>query len=133
MNQLLEFLVAHLSFLYNEYECRFADSLVHGPNAALVFESHHLRLRLVRDRSQLFADFQHKRRTSSDRWYSFGVVRQLVTSDIGGSEELDREKATYIREHFHDIKEAFSSERIADTEKLLRTFEHERGERLFGN
>ncbi len=132
MNQLLELLIAHFSFLYDEYECRFVDSQVYGPNAVLVLESEHLRLRFVRDRGQIFADFQHKRRKLSNRWYSFGVVRQLITGDVGGSEEIDSEKAGYIRENFLKIKDAFSPERLAGTERDLTNFEHERGERLFG-
>ena len=54
MNKLLEFLIAHFSFVYDELGCRFADSQVHDPNAVLVFEVDELRLRLVRDRSQIF-------------------------------------------------------------------------------
>lgn len=132
MNQLLELLIKHFSFLYDEYECRFADSQVYGPDAMLVLESGNLRLRFVRDRSQMFVDFQHKRRKLSNQWYSFGVVRQLVTSDVGGSEELDSEKAEYIRAHFLKIKAAFSSERLKVSERDLANFEQERGERLFG-
>jgi hypothetical protein len=132
MNKLLEFLMTHFSFLYNELGCRFVDSQVHGPNAVLVFESDELRIRFVRDRSQIFADFQNIRRGSKNRWYSFGVVRQLLTGDVGGSEELDSNKAAYIRQHFSDIKSLFSKHDTHETEKKLVEFEHARGERLFG-
>ncbi len=132
MNKLLEFLIENFSYLYNELECRFSDSQVHGSNAVLVFEIDELRLRFVRDRSQIFADFQNKRRGAQNRWYSFGVVRQLVTDDVGGSEELDGDKALYIHQHFSEIRDLFSKVNASKTEKKLDEFEHARGERLFG-
>jgi hypothetical protein len=107
MNKLLEFLMTNFSYLYNELGCRFADSQVRGPDALLVFESNDLRIRFVGDRSQIFADFQSNRRGARNRWYSFGVVRQLLTGDVGGSEELDSNKAIYIRQHFSEIKNLF--------------------------
>ena len=108
MNKLLEFLMTNFSCLYNDLGCRFADSQVRGPDAVLVFESDDLRIRFVRDRSQIFADFQSNRRDARNRWYSFGVVRQLLTGDVGGSEELDSNKTIYIRQHFSEIKNLFS-------------------------
>lgn len=132
MTKLLEFIIAHFTYLYDDLGCRFTDSQVHGPNAVLVFEVDELRLRFVRDRSQIFLDFQNKRRSSRKRWYSFGVVRQLTTGEVGGSEELDAEKASYIHQHFTEIKSAFTNANATETEKTLKKLEHERGERLFG-
>jgi len=132
MNKLLEFLMAHFSYMYNDLGCRFADSLVRGPDAVLVFECDELRIRFVRDRSQIFADFQNSRRGAKNCWYSFGVVGQLVTGDVGGSEELDSNGAVYIRQHFSEIKNLFSRQNAHQTEKKLAEFEQARGERLFG-
>lgn len=132
MTKLLEFIIANFAYLYDDLGCRFADSQVHGPNAVLVFEVDELRLRLVRDRGQIFADFQNKHRDSRSRWFSFGVVRQLITGEVGGSEELDAEKASYIHQHFTEIKRAFADANVAETENTLKKLEHERGERLFG-
>jgi hypothetical protein len=132
MNKLLLFLMENFSFLYEECGCRFADSQVYEPNATLVFEVDDLRLRFVRDRSQIFVDFQNKRNAAQQRWYSFGVVRQLLTGEIGGSEALDGDKARFIRQHLGDIKQLFSGATVKDTEKKLTGFEHARGERLFG-
>ncbi len=132
MNKLLEFIIAHFGYLYDELDCRFADSQVHGPNAVLVFEVEELRLRFVRDRSQIFVDFQNRRRGSRNPWFSFGVVRQLITGEIGGSEEMDAEKALYIHRQFSEIKSAFADVNAKETEITLKKLEHERGERLFG-
>ncbi len=133
MNKLLEFLITHFAYLYDELGCRFTDSQVHGPNAVLVLEVDELRLRFVRDRSQIFADFQSKRRGSGNRWYSFGVVRQLIAGEVGGSEELDADKASFVRVHFSEIKHAFAAENVKQSENALKQFENERGERLFGS
>ena len=132
MTKLLQFIITHFAYLYEELGCRFADSQVHGPNAVLVFEVDEVRLRLVRDRSQTFVDFQNKCRGSKNRWFSFGVVRQLLTGHVGGSEELDAEKAKYIYEHFDEIKNIFANANASETEKALKKLERERGKRLFG-
>ena len=132
MNKLLEFVIARFSYLYDGCGCKFADSQVHGPNAVLVFETDELRIRFVRDRNQIFVDFQNKRRGAQNRWYSFGVVRQLLSDDASGSEELDADKAQFIQHHFPEIKELFSDANARATEKRLAEFERARGERLFG-
>jgi hypothetical protein len=133
MSKLLEFIIAHLAYLYDELGCRFADSQSHGANAVLVFEVDELRLRLIRDRGQIFADFQNKRQGSGNHWFSFGIIRQFVTGEVGGSEELDVDSARYIYEHFSDIKAAFSSKNVKKTEAALAEFELDRENRLFGN
>ncbi len=132
MNELLTYLVSRLSFLYNEYDARFVDSRVRGPDAMLVLETGNLRLRLVRDRSQLFVDFQSAENPREDYWFSFDMIRQLLTDEIVDSAEMDDEKAEFIYDHFSTIADAFSASKRNETEKKLRVYEHARAKRLFG-
>lgn len=132
MNELLTYLVSHLSFLYNDYDARFADSQVRGPHASLVLEAGELRVRLVRDRSQLFIDFQSVENRSDDDWTSFDIIRQFLTGEIIDSAVMDDEKAKFIYDEFPAIMDAFSSSRRKETEKKLHEYEHARAERLFG-
>jgi len=132
MNELLTYLVTRLSFLYNDYGARFVDSQVSGPHALLVLQAGELRLRLVRDRSQLFVDFQGREKPSDDDWFSFDIIRQLLTGDIADSAEMDDEKVQFIHDNFSVIVDAFSPGKREETEKKLHKYEHERAERLFG-
>jgi hypothetical protein len=131
MDDLLRFTIAHFSYLYNELGFRFIDSSVQGTNAALVLENQDLRIRLIRDRDQVFVDFQGQQENPKKKWYSFGVVRQLLSGQIG-SEEIDADKARFIREHFRRIEVLFSSASRAETERLLQGIERDRAKRLFG-
>jgi len=99
-------------------------------SALVVLECNELRLRFVNDRGQFFADFQ-QRHSPEDQWYSFGIVRQLLTGEISG-EELDGDAASYIFQHFNEISEIFSAARARDTERALVDLERQRGDRLFG-
>lgn len=132
MNDLLTYLVSHLSFLYNDYEARFVDSQVRGPDALLVLEVGELRVRLVRDRSQIFVDFKSCGNPSEDDWASFDIIRQLLTGEIVDDAVMDEEKARFIQDHFAAIIDAFRSGNRGETEKKLHKFKQARAKRLFG-
>lgn len=132
MSELLTYLVTRLSFLYNEYGARFVDSHVRGPHASITLEAGELRLRLVRDRSQIFVDFQSTENPSEDDWFSFDMIRQLLTGEVIDSAEMDDEKAKFVNDHFEAIVEAFQSAKRKETEEKLHKYEHARAERLFG-
>lgn len=132
MNELLQFIMRHFSFLYNELGARFADSQVRGPDALLVLEVGGLRLRFVRDRDQIFLDFQHARLPRSDDWFSFDVVRQLVTGTIHDDAVMDDAKAGFVQANIEEISSAFSKARHQATENTLHQYEAARAKRLFG-
>ena len=72
-------------------------------NALIVLEIGDLRLRFLKDRDQVFLEFQSVFDTTSDKWFSFGMVRQLITGEvndddimwgtIGGDVAMDDKKA----------------------------------------
>ena len=132
MSELLTYLVTRLSFLYNDYGARFVDSQVRGPHAAIVLEAGPLRLRLVRDRSQIFVDFQSAENPSEDDWFSFDMIRQLLTGEVVDSAQMDDDKAQFIHDHFQEIVEAFQPTKRKETERKLHEYERARAERLFG-
>ena len=132
MNELLTYLVTRLSFLYNDYGARFVDSQVQGPHAVIVLEAGPLRLRLVRDRDQIFVDFQSAENSSEDEWFSFDVIRQLLTGEVVDSAQMDDDKARFIQDHFQEIVETFQPTRRNETERTLHEYERARAKRLFG-
>ncbi len=132
MDELLLFLVRNLDFLCRDYGARFRDSAVSGPDALLILEMNDLRLRLVRDRSQLFLDFQSSHQRSRNEWFALDVVRRLITGEVLDSAELDEAKCVFLKEHMTKIANAFSRRNCEQTEKELHRFEEERAKRLFG-
>lgn len=131
MNELLTYLISYFSFLYNDLGARFVDSRVHGPHAMLVLEIKDLRLRFVRDRGQLFLDFQSSHRPSEDDWFSYDVVRQFITNEVVDSAMLDEKKVKFVKEHIQEIAKAFSANNRQKTEQTLHECEKERAKRLF--
>jgi len=132
MNELLGFLVDNLAFLYLDYGARFVDSETHNGNAFVVLDVGNLQIRLVRDRGQLFMDFRYVGRSRKSPWFSYGVVREFLTGNAGGSEELTEKDCRFVRERFTEILEAFSAKKWRRTAKALSVCEKRRARRLFG-
>ncbi len=134
MNEILEFLVKYCSFLYETNRFKFVDSLVSSSfgNALLVLASDTLRLRFVRDRSQLFLDFQSIQQKGKMHWHSIDVVRQLITGKKQQSAELTEDYAIFLRNHLDDIEQCFSKEKLTETVQALQKLKRVRAKELFG-
>ena len=147
MKLLLEFLGKYFAFLFDDLGVRFVGSEVMTLGSALVFlESGDLRLRFVNDRGQILLYFQKHHGGERDEWFSFDIVRQLITQvvdddgimwgRIEGNSKTDHKKAMinaeFIRTQFAAIADAFSESRHVSTENTLHEFEVARGKRLFG-
>lgn len=134
MDEILRFLLQHGSFLYKEFGFRFVDSQVSnafGGDAFLILAKDTVRLRLVRDRGQLFADFQETP-SNGKEWFSIDIVRKYIAKEHEYFSELDSNNAKFLRERLPDIEAAF---RPATFDKIRREFqklEKERAKSLFG-
>lgn len=134
MEEILRYLMKHCSFLYSPNQFRFVDSGSSESfgNAFLVLEHKDLRLKFIKDRGQLFLDFQP---TSSNRkmdWFSIDIVKQLVTGNIEPSSEMDTDKAKFLKSNLDEIQRLFSTANLKGTLKKLRELERARAKRLFG-
>jgi len=135
MDEILEFLLKHGSFLYKEKGCKFVDSRCSnsfGGDALLVLASDKIRFRLVRDRSQLFADFQEVDPLSDDEWFSIDIVRKHLTGELEYQSEMTPENAKFVRENFEEIESLFDPTCLTVTRKQLHKLEAERAKKLFG-
>jgi hypothetical protein len=147
MKQLLEFVAEYFSFLFDELGAKLVDSDVGSIGSALVIlQLGDARLRFVNDRGQILLYFQSVHRGGRDEWFSFDVVRQLITrvvdddgimwGRIDGDPQTDHQKAlsnaTFIKTHFTEIADAFSDARHVSTEETLHEYKEARGKRLFG-
>lgn len=132
MNELLKFIILHFSFLYNDYDARFVDSKVDRSNALLTMELGELKLRFVRDKSQVFLDFQGRSGTDQNNWFSYDVVQQHITKVVLDDACVDGKKAKVLQQHIGEIVAMFSGDELNNTEAALRQLERERAKRMFG-
>jgi hypothetical protein len=134
MEEILRYLMKHCSFLYAPNQFRFDDSgsSESFENAFLVLEHEDLRLKFVKDRGQLFLDFQPTSSKRKKDWFSIDIVKQMVTGNIEPSAEMDTEKAMFLKNNLDEIEQLFSTANLENTIKKLKELERQRAKRLFG-
>ncbi|TFG03277.1 MAG: hypothetical protein EU542_02875 [Promethearchaeota archaeon] len=132
MEEILRFIEKHCFFLYSSHTFQIveSDSSESFGNALVILEDEDLRLQFVKDRDQLFLDFQPT--NYKKEWFSIDIVKQLVSGDIEPSSEIDSEKAEFLKFHLDKIKELFSPTKFKNTLKKLKELERARAKRLFG-
>lgn len=133
MEEILRYLMKHCSFLYSPNRFRFVDSGSSESfgNAFLVLEHEELRLQFVKDRGQIFLDFQPTSKNHKGEWFSIDIIKQMVTGEIETSAEMDSEKAEFLKTNLDEIKLLFSTANMEATIKKLRELERARAKRLF--
>jgi hypothetical protein len=135
MNQILRFLITYCSFLYRPDGFRFVDSYTassFGGDAFVVLASDQLRLRFVRDRGQLFLDFQGSSQQDKNNWFSIDVVQQLVVGEEQDSAEITAQRVKFVEERIEEISSRFSGDQLEDTQVALKSLERARAKKLFG-
>jgi hypothetical protein len=135
MDELLQFLLQHGSFLYKECGCRFVDSRVSdsfGGDAFLILATDNVRVRLVRDRAQLFGDFQKPEASAEDEAFSIDIVRQHLTGEVDYDTFLNAKNASFVRSHFRSVERLFDQATFAETRRKLQRLKAERAKKLFG-
>lgn len=135
MTEILRFLVDRVPFLYAPGRFRFVDSgtsTSFGGDAFLTLASDVLRIRMVRDRGQLFMDVQSVGETGDLAWYSIDVVRWLITGEQPASAELSADDAAFLETHLDEIERRFSQEEAPTTIAALTDLEKKRAKELFG-
>jgi hypothetical protein len=132
---ILEFIAAHMGFLWAGARYRITGSEVstsNGGDALLLVESEELRLRFVRDRGQLFLDFQPSSSSANGEWFSIDLVRRLKTGQREETAELDEGYASFVHEHLQEIEHQFSAEGWPATSATLKKLKAKRAKELFG-
>jgi len=133
MEEILRYLMKHCSFLYSPNRFRFVDSGSSESfgNAFLVLEHKEMRLQFVKDRGQIFLDFQPTSIKHKGDWFSIDIVKQLVTGKIEASAEMDSEKVEFLKNNLDEIEPLFSTANMEGTIKKLKELERARAKRLF--
>lgn len=134
MAELLRFVAAHLMFLLEPGRYRIVDSRSgQSPGDGLVIvESECVRLRFVRDRSEMHADIQPCLGDGDD-WFGIGVARRWLLGERPGFDYLDDSAVIFLREYLNGLETEWST--AAGREAGLHRLREERAARadeLFG-
>jgi len=134
MDKILEYLLKNLSFIYNQYEFKFVDSMTSssfGGDGYLTLRSDYIEIRITNDRDQLFLDFRSTEFDKDNEWHSVDLIKQLITGIIDDTSMLNDDIAASVKENFSRIRKLFDLEKAKDTVMQLRKLEAERAKRLF--
>lgn len=109
MAELLRFISTNLMFLFDAGGYRIVDSRSGQPSGdgLVVVESEFLRLRFVRDRSQMHVDLQ-LRKCDGEDWFGLGVVRRWLLGDRPGFDHLDESSALFLRDNLERLEDEVS-------------------------
>lgn len=132
---ILAFIAAHMGFLWEGARYRIIGSELatsNGGDALLLVESEKLRLRFVRDRGQLFLDFQPSFSPPDGEWFSVDLVRRLETGRREETAELDAGYASFVQENLPEIEHQFDADEWAATAASLKKLKAKRAKELFG-
>lgn len=135
MASIIAFIAAHMGFLWDGARYRITSSEVatsNGGDAVLVVESEELRLRIVRDRGQLFLDFQPSFSSLDGEWFSVDLLRRLQTGKREQTAELDERYAAFVQDNLQEIERSFSETEWPGTLTRLKKLKAKRAKELFG-
>jgi hypothetical protein len=135
MDEILEFIVSYMAFLWEKANYQIVGSEVtthNGGDALLLIESANVRLRFACDRRQLFLDFQTRNGSSRSEWYSVDLIRRMFFGNRETSSFLDASYAAFMREHMEEIDRRFSAENWPETRSELRVLRAKRAKETFG-
>jgi len=135
LNEILQVLVRWFAFLWKDGRYRITDSLVStsfGGDAYLVISSDVLRLRFVRDRGQIFLDFQESWATKKAEWYSVDLVQRLMTGERQNTAEVNAETVLFVRDRLADIESRFGvKDEFRETKTALNALKKARAKEMF--
>jgi hypothetical protein len=134
VNQILAYLDDHLPFLQAGGRYRITGSREGESfgDAYVDLASEEVRLRMVRDRGQLFLDLQPVH-AGDGEWYSIDLIRRLLTGAAPRSSELDADYAAFIRDNFGAIEDLLTDrEKWPETVAELKRLRRLRSKEMFG-
>ena len=101
-------------------------------NAIMVLEDKDLRIQFVKDRGQIFLDFQAPTTKHPHKnWFSIDIVKQKITGKIAASSEIIPENIEFLRKNLEEIKDLFSPSKLDDTLGKLDQLQRDRAKRMF--
>ena len=123
----------HFSFLFSPFQFRIIESQssVSFGNAEVILKHEDLLLKIVKDRDQIFLDFQPSSKKGKLNWFSIDIVKQMITGKIEPSAEMNPRNIEFLKNNLAKIKQLFLKENTPDNIKELKKLERKRAKRLF--
>ena len=133
MEEFRKLIMKKCAFLFstNQFQIIDSGSSESFGNAFLILERGDLRLQFLKDRDQIFLDFQPSSKKGNLNWYSIDIVKQMITSEIEPSAELISRNLEFLKTNLDKIEQLFSKTNVDNTIKKLKQLERERAKRLF--
>ena len=133
MTSLLPLIEKEAGFLLQDYHFNVKETVESESfgNAAVYLESPILTISFIRDRSQLFLNFQSKFDKRSE-WFSFDLIKKLLDPQLDYYGIMDEANFKFLREHFEEIVGLYSPEKVAATLQKLKAVQKDRTKKMFG-
>ena len=133
MNKILDFLMKYCSYLYEEYDFRFTDSLCdNSGNASITLSSSNVNIRICTERGQMVLAFQSNHYGKKDvySWYSIDIVRELMTGDKKCTTLMDKANIDFLKNNIVALLDSFSPTEAEKTIAKLKKLERIRSKDL---
>ena len=106
----LSMLKKKISFLFSPFQFRIIKSLSSESfgNALLILEHEDLSIQIVKDRDQIFLDFQPSSKKGKLNWFSIDIVKQMITGNIESSAEMNPQNIEFLKNNLAKIEQLFS-------------------------
>ncbi|MCE5327225.1 MAG: hypothetical protein LLG01_12525 [Planctomycetaceae bacterium] len=135
MTEILKFLIASCSFLYQDYGFRFVDSKTFSTRDAMIIlaADGYLRLCFSYEREELLLEVQPDTAEAEDTWWGISLLEELLTGHDVASGLMSHEKAIFLKKHMPDVMRLFDKERVAGTCEKLASLREQRNKKMFGD
>jgi hypothetical protein len=133
MGEFTQYVKKKISFLFSPFQFRIIESQssVSFGNAEVILKHEDLLLKIVKDRDQIFLDFQPSSKKGKLNWFSIDIVKQMITGKIEPSAEMNPRNIEFLKNNLAKIKQLFLKENTPDNIKELKKLERKRAKRLF--
>jgi len=137
MDEVLLFLVKHLSFLYKDFGFKIVDSEhadYFGGVGSVILQSGDLKVMITNDRGFIaFYVRNPKFCKKSYDWFSPDILWQLVKGEVDDDFAANETTfSTFLKEHITAIVEYLTGEDAEENFKKMRLMKKARAKRLFG-
>ena len=133
MNELLLYMIKHMSFLWDRHGMRICDSLCSssfGGDAYVTLAEARMYIKVTRDRGQFLLEFKANGLEVPGAWYSVDLMWTLITGGSRSSGVLDSHYVQFLAANFDAIASRFDSDNLKPTLEELSRLQNERSKIL---
>ncbi|MGU3292536.1 hypothetical protein [Williamsia sp. M5A3_1d] len=138
MDLILEFVTAHMRFLWRDGKFRISGSTVspaNGGSAELFLESAAVAMNISCDRRILLLQIGPRRgpgTSGTPKMYSVDLIKKVILGEWNLNEPFSPRDARFVEVNLENIESMFSPSSVDQTELTMKTLKKERGRLMFG-